>query len=143
MALWLYWYREYFTCSSRYTVYWGATGSSLTPITMLCPWARHINPILVLVQPRRTCPFITERLLMGHKESHWTNKTNTLYLTIKLWNSHFWFYKDSNPWTRPPDKSVLQYWKIIFAISQPKHMLWVLKRTISMRWFFWAPKTHV
>ena len=35
---------------------------------------------------------------------------------------------------RPPDKSV--YLKIVFLISQPKHMLWVLKRTISMRWFF-------
>ena len=29
-----------------------------------------------------------------------------------------------------------------FLISQPKHILWVLKRTISMRWFFWAPKTY-
>ena len=29
-----------------------------------------------------------------------------------------------------------------FNISQPKHMLWVLKRTISMRWFFWAPKIY-
>ena len=35
------------------------------------------------------------------------------------------------------------YLKIIFLISQPKHMLWVLKRTVSMRRFFWAPKTHV
>ena len=35
---------------------------------------------------------------------------------------------------RCPDKSV--YWKIIFLISQPKHMLWVLKRTISIRRFF-------
>ena len=33
--------------------------------------------------------------------------------------------------------------KINFLISQPKHMLWVLKRTISMRWFFWAPKIYV
>ena len=33
--------------------------------------------------------------------------------------------------SRPPDKSV--YWKIIFFISRPKHMLRVLKRTISMR----------
>ena len=41
----------------------------------------------------------------------------------------------------PPDKSV--YWKIIFFISHPKHMLWVLKRTVSMRLFFRAPKTHV
>ena len=35
---------------------------------------------------------------------------------------------------RPPDKSA--YLKIIFLISQPKHMLWVLKRTVSMRRFF-------
>ena len=30
-----------------------------------------------------------------------------------------------------------------FLLSQPKHMLWVLKRTVSMRRFFWAPKTYV
>ena len=35
---------------------------------------------------------------------------------------------------RPPDKSAC--WNIIFFISHPKHMLWVLKRTVSMRWFF-------
>ena len=28
-------------------------------------------------------------------------------------------------------------------ISQPKHMLWVLKRTVSTRRFFWAPKTNI
>ena len=33
---------------------------------------------IVLVQPRKTLPFITERLLMGHKESNQTNKTNNL-----------------------------------------------------------------
>ena len=37
-------------------------------------------------------------------------------------------------------KSVYQ--KINFLISQPKHMLWVLKTTVSMRRFFWAPKTY-
>ena len=31
---------------------------------------------LVLVQPRKTVPFITERLLMEHKESNQTNQTN-------------------------------------------------------------------
>ena len=35
---------------------------------------------------------------------------------------------------RPADKSV--YWKSIFFISHLKHMLWVLKRTVSMRGFF-------
>ena len=32
--------------------------------------------------------------------------------------------------SRPPDKSA--HWKIIFFISDPKHMLWVLKRIVSM-----------
>ena len=35
------------------------------------------------------------------------------------------------------------YQKINFLISQQKHILWVLKRTVSMRRFFWAPKTYV
>ena len=39
--------------------------------------------------------------------------------------------------------SFLLYFKFIFLISQPKHMLWVLKRTVSVRQFFWAPKTYV
>ena len=56
----------------------GAGGSSLTGVTALCPWARHINPSLVLVQPRRTRPFITERLLMGRKKSNQTNKNRFL-----------------------------------------------------------------
>ena len=38
---------------------------------------------------------------------------------------------------RPPDKSVyLKIILLILLISQPKHMLWVLKRTVSMRRFF-------
>ena len=39
--------------------------------------SKNINPSLVLVQPRKTRPFITERLLMGRKESIQTNKKNT------------------------------------------------------------------
>ena len=35
----------------------------------------HI-PNLVLVQPRKTRPYITERLLMGRRESNQTNKAN-------------------------------------------------------------------
>ena len=55
----------------------GAAGSSLTGVTALCPWARHIKPSLVLVQHRKTRPYITERLLMARKESNQTNKQNT------------------------------------------------------------------
>ena len=32
--------------------------------------SKNINPSLVLVQPRKTHPFIAERLLMGRKESN-------------------------------------------------------------------------
>ena len=35
--------------------------------------ARHIYPSLVLVQPRKTRPCLTKRLLMGRKESNQTN----------------------------------------------------------------------
>ena len=38
--------------------------------------SKNISPSLVLVQPRKTRPFITERLLMGRKESNQTNKQN-------------------------------------------------------------------
>ena len=38
------------------------------------PLARHIYPRLVLVQPTKTHPYITERLLMGRKESNQTNE---------------------------------------------------------------------
>ena len=35
---------------------------------------KNISSSLELVLPRKTCPFITERLLMGRKESNQTNK---------------------------------------------------------------------
>ena len=45
-----------------------------SPATLHCgPWARHIYPSLVLVQPRNTHPCVTERFLMGRKESNQTN----------------------------------------------------------------------
>ena len=36
--------------------------------------SKNINPALELVQPRKTRPFITERLLMGCIESNKTHK---------------------------------------------------------------------
>ena len=53
-------------------------GLSLTGFTALS-LSENINPSLVLVQPRKTRPFITERLLMGRKES---NKKNSLSRTF-------------------------------------------------------------
>ena len=56
--------------------------------------SKNINPSLVLVQPRKTRPFITERLLMGCKESNQTNKKKHTdvklsadFLKTSLWNT--------------------------------------------------------
>ena len=43
--------------------------------------SKNINPSSVLVQPKKTPPFITERLLMGRKESNQINKQTTNGLT--------------------------------------------------------------
>ena len=49
--------------------------------------SKNINPSLVLVQPRKTCPFITERLLMGHKESN--KQTITMKNNVDPGQRHF------------------------------------------------------
>ena len=46
--------------------------------------SKNINPSLVLVQPRKTRPFITERMLMGRKESNQTNKIK-LITWLEMW----------------------------------------------------------
>ena len=52
-----------------------------SPASLLCgPWARHIYPSLVLVQPRKTRPWLSERLLMGRKESNQTNKPTCIFI---------------------------------------------------------------
>ena len=60
--------------AARFTRDQETAGSSLTGVTALCPWAKHISPSLVLVQPKKTCPYMTERLLMGRKESNQTKQ---------------------------------------------------------------------
>ena len=41
--------------------------------------SKNINPSLVLVEPRKTSPFITERLLMGHKKSNQTGLDKQIF----------------------------------------------------------------
>ena len=71
------WKRE---CLTRDRV---AAGSSPTGDIALCPKARRIYPSLVLVHPRKTRPYITERLLMGRNESNQTS-TSCAYIRLKL-----------------------------------------------------------
>ena len=59
-----------------------------SPASLHCgSWARHIYPSVVLVQRGKTRPYLTESLLMGHKESNQTNKRQGMF-----WK--FWFWCD-------------------------------------------------
>ena len=82
----------------------GAAGLSLTGVTALCPRARHINPSLVLVQPRKTRPFITEILFMGPKESKKKKNTKWIshYFDSAVTCSKAFSFKDLDP-----DKEIL------------------------------------
>ena len=51
-------------------------------------FSKNINPSLVVVQPRKTHPFITERLLMGRKESNQTNKSHNAYVIRRSQDDH-------------------------------------------------------
>ena len=51
---------------------------------MHCCLVRLIIPNVVLVQPGKTRPFITERLVMGRKESNQTNKKSSEARDVKF-----------------------------------------------------------
>ena len=51
--------------------------------------SKNINPSLVLVQPRKTHPFITERLLMGHKESNQAKNMFKQQVNLIILNTDF------------------------------------------------------
>ena len=48
--------------------------------------SKNINPSLVLVQPTKAHPYITERLLMGRKESNQTKQKQALEIMENLEN---------------------------------------------------------
>ena len=64
-----------------------AAGSSLTGHCVVS-LSKNINPSLVLVQPRKTRPFITERLLMGRKNQIKQNLFTTGIFTALIRQNH-------------------------------------------------------
>ena len=111
----------------------GAAGSSLTGDTALCPWARHINPSLVLVQPRKTRPYITERLLIGRKESNqikhfeleWASSSTLILLVLSCHRSTIafcywrlflsWWYGMNKVLTKPTERNDKSYGEIFWT----------------------------
>ena len=72
-------------------------GSGFEPHRRHClvSLSKIVNPSLALVQPKKTRPFITERLLMGRKESNQTKKKTQQDLWMLKSNFKGYF----NPWT--------------------------------------------
>ena len=69
--------------------------------------SKNINPSLVQVQPRKTRPFITERLLMGRKESNQTNKQTKCFQRVFNFRGTRWNI----------DKCVtVAYWSILVKV---------------------------
>ena len=96
-----------------------------SPASLRCgPWARHIYPSLVLVQPRKTRSRITERLLSGRKESNQTKKKKIIYAfiltrsTLGLLHILFAYYYQSNgPWFKSKFCFRSSSWEQIDRIS--------------------------
>ena len=65
-------------------------GSGFKPHWRHCVMSlsKNINPSLVLVQPRKTRPFITERLLMGRKESNQQTYLLTKTYVVSIQKKH-------------------------------------------------------
>ena len=57
-------------------------GLSLIGGIALCPWARHFILCLVLVQPKKIHPDMTEQLLLGRKNSKQTNLQSSQYALV-------------------------------------------------------------
>ena len=71
---------------------WRPKGRGFEPHRRQCvvSLSKNIYPSLVLVQPRKTHPFITERLLMGRKESNQTKQIDSNFLC--------YFFQDNRTW---------------------------------------------
>ena len=81
--------------------------------------SKNINPSLVLVQPRKTRPFITERLLMEHKESNQTNKTKIYHIWGRFprWLCPYWTKYDVTSHMFPYPVLILRYIVVLYFMK--------------------------
>ena len=87
--------------------------------------SKNINPSLVLVQPRKTRPFITERLLMGRKESKQTNKQtpgqvlNALMASLLPCRAFVCLLLAEHPWKRIVQRANYQAFISVSQCAKP------------------------
>ena len=94
---------------------------SLINGTVLCPWARQINPCLVLVKPRKTHPNITEKLLTE---------------TLRFKSNHNETLRKSMPLFNTSTVSFLQQIKYLWQILRSFIVFHRVSRIISVPFFF-------
>ena len=75
--------------------------------------SKNINPSLIPVQPRKTRPFITERLLIGRKEPNQTNKTGA---RGRGNSSTFHLLKNR---CKKTESAAFQYWRFSLFLQDP------------------------
>ena len=60
---------------------------------------------------------------------------------IFLTSEQFCFWQGKGPYCKYTLQFTVKY--LYFLTHQSKHIFWVLKRTVSLRRFFWVPTTYV
>ena len=90
------------------------------------PCAKQSDPVVLDLQLRAISKQQTDKKLVGSCSISWPE--------ISLPHPHCRGGDIIESQHRPPGKSV--YCKAVFLIFHPKHMLWIQKRTVSMRRFF-------
>ena len=123
-------------------------------------WHWGVLPVWIMVGQGANCPcsrcmgrgwgwmqhFLPSLMGPGRQNVGW--KIVIIFLNIS-WNIWFGISKELSHWGGYFEFPQHMIWlwnsatqNIKFLISQPKHMLWVLNRTVSLRRFFWPPKTY-
>ena len=112
-------------------------------VAMVTLWRPHCS--LIRAQSDRVC--FEQAQIAGRRSEFYGIPQTLLAMQLRCWGnacdrtavtSAFCIFSWT-PWDRRENTALVwqgfkdAYLKIIFLISQPKHMLWVLQRTVSMR----------
>ena len=123
--------------TAHYSVYFMVYYSSqcsqfASPASLRCgPWARHIYHSLVLVQPRKTGPYITERFLIGRKESNQTNYSVHGEMDSERWTMN-WIVKWIFNRTLNQTEKWTIYWIVYCEHRELKSRLWTVNHELVM-----------
>ena len=141
-------------------IFMGNPSLRLSEVLSLCGLLKHqmVYPICIVSlclgeihQNEKSCDFCFWRFAFNSANCTDLDEIHPSEFTVKipdsnsrlLMENYFFLLFNQNICCGYSKEPSQWCWKVILLITQPKYMLWVLKRTVSMRRFFWAPKTHI